>query len=398
MEAPRPGAPPVKALGPTLWVLSPGDGIPVMIGEGPHEFLTLPTLPEEISARARTLVRIAKLERSICRREGETARQLTRLRGLAESMATHLAPAVRDLNGRLSALEEESGRSARGAGDETIGEARESAAQLIRRIDEAIEAVRAELGLALETALARVDLGAILQAIQEWAIPRLRSKDQEILVHMAPDSPHVCGDPERLVQALRHIVENAHCHSAPGAQIEIGIEPDPSMLGFVRLSVVDRRPEAASPSIGEAPAREGREESSPDVGLTLIEAIASASGGSFQISTAADRSRLAQLRIPIWGTRAAQVAGVQSILSSTRVDGTYWVCRSTRPSAGTGNRRCAASILLSPGEMLKVVDDPIPGWERLGRVMDLRERGSLQRALQPWARIERIEARRAKAA
>lgn len=398
IESHRPGTPATRSAGPTLWILSPGDGIPSMIGEGPHEFLPLPTSPEEIAARARMLVRVAGLERAVQRHEMETARQIARLRGLASSMEIHLAPSVGELMSRLTAIGGAEGAASTEVRSGEIVRIREAAAHLVRRIEETLDAARAEVGLSIETSLRRVDLRPVLQELQEWAVPRIRGKEQELLIHLAPDSPPVCGDPERLGQALRHLVENAHLYSPHGSRIEVGAEPDPDVAGLVRLSVIDDAPITRPRGTVEIDGTADDASFTHGVGLTLVDAIASVSGGRFEIANAGERGTRSQIQIPIWGSRAAQIAEAQSILSSNRVDGEWWVCRSTGPVVVSGNRRCAASILLSPGEILKMVDDPIPGWDRIGRVRDLRERGSLLRTLQPSARIQTIEARRSRAA
>lgn len=391
-EAPRSDAPVLRTPGPTLWILRPGDAVPAMIGEGPHEFLTLPTTPEEVAARARALARAAHQERSLRRTEAETAGQIARLKRLAASMETHLAPSVDDVLARLSALEGEGARAGESRGG--LKELRNSVNLLARRIEEAIDAARAELGLSIETSLRRVDLRPVLQEVQEWAIPRVKGHEQEILIHLAPDCPPVCGDPERLGQALRHLVEDALRRAPRGARIELGAEPDPETAGQVRLSVFADGPVPPWSGTSETGAGEDGADDRRGVGLTLVDAIAAGSGGRFEIDGAGECGHCAQIQIPVWGTRAAQIAEAQALLASRRVEGAWWVCRSTGATAVAGERQCAASILLSPGEILKIVDDPIPGWDRLGRVREFRERGSLGKALQPSVRIQTIEARK----
>jgi hypothetical protein len=273
-------------------------------------------------------------------------------------------------------------------------EAQSAARRVVEMVEGIVDANRAEIGSPIEAELRRMELGTLFSTIQETAVPLLREKQQTLVIQLERETPALCGDPIRLEQALRHLLENAHRFSPPGTRIEIMASADAEMTGFVRIGVVDAGsginpeevierfdPFAPLGSLGPGRAR-------VRVGLALGQAVAHALGGEIAAAPRPAGGTEISLRVPAWGSRAARIAQAQSLLTSSEdVSRAAWLHRACGASElkALGSQR--PWRVLSPGEFLILNEDPVPGITLLGRVSDLREPGALTDVLQPKMRL-----------
>jgi hypothetical protein len=87
--------------------------------------------------------------------------------------------------------------------------------------------------------------------------------------------------------------------------------------------------------------------------------------------------------LPLWQSRAARIAEAQAALAApSGIPGGHHVLRVVGPEIDPSLPGSAACFLLSPGELLVMRSQPIPG-KSLGRAREFREPGSLARALEP---------------
>jgi signal transduction histidine kinase len=386
IEAPGSSAEPIATRMPTLWLVPPSGVVPRAAGAGPHEFIRLPAPGEELTARLLSLVRAAQRERELRRSEQEAARAVERRRGMVLTLAHRVGSPLSAVIEALEMLADGTAGTISPQQREIVQLGQTSARHVGERLEEMVDAARAEAGISLEMRLAETDLRPLLQDLQDWAMPRLRGKGQRLAVQMSPRAPAVCCDRERLGQALRHLVENANRFTPPGGNVEIGVAFDPDRTGFVRITVADDGPgielgqrERLFEPFSPPPVRDP--EGAPfGIGLVLARAIASASGGSLCILEVDARGTAVALSLPAWRSRAARIAEIQARLAAPdALPGSSWVCR-----------RCSAAGVppgagwtLSRGETILVSEDPPADLHRLGRVRDFREPGSLARALEP---------------
>ena len=388
------GSKPLDSILPTLWLLPHGSTIPQASGEGPQDFVRLPVHREEIAARVRSLARIAGLEIELRRQQRELARQIERRRGQMGSLAEEVTSRLNAVVDYLELLLDGTAQQIPGPQRRLLTEAKGAAERVAERVEEMVDASRAEAGFAVAVRLDRIEAKPLLEDLLEWAIPRLRSRRQEIAVHLEPDTPTICGDAERLAQALRHLIDNAHRFSPAGSRIEIGAARDPEMPGFARLTVADTGPgldaRALARLLGSPRERGMAAAQSQDagVGLSIVRAIAIALGGDLHVSNRSGGGTSIGVRLPLWNSRAARIAETQTILASpAMVSGTAWLCRATAPEQIASLGDTPSLFALSPGEVLGISEDPPAGIPRLGRVRDFREPGSLARALLPRFRV-----------
>lgn len=386
IEAPLGSGAPVVTSMPTLWLVPPAGLVPRAAGTGPHEFIRLPALAEELTARLLALVRAAQREQELRRAEQEVARAVERRRGMVLTLAHRIGSPLSAVIESLEMLNDGSVGAVTPEQREVVQLGSGAARHLAERVEEMVDAARAEAGLSIELRLTRTDLRPLLQDLQDWAMPRLRGKGHRLSMQIAPGAPRVCSDSVRLAQALRHLLENANRFTPAGGNIDIGVAFDPDRTGYVRITVADDGP-GIEPELRERifepfsqPAAAEPEGAPFGIGLTLARAIAGASGGDLRILDNEGRGTSIAMSLPAWGSRAARIAEVQSTLAAPgALAGASWVCRRCGgPETGE-----EIGWTLSPGERVMVVAEPSPETQRLGRVRDLREPGSLARALQP---------------
>jgi len=384
---------------PTLWLLPHGTAIPHPSGEGPQDFVRLPAHREEIAVRARSLARIAALEMELRRYQRELACQIDRRSGLIGSIAEEISSPLGAILEILETLL--AGRSGKIAESprRMLAEAREAAHRVAEQIEPMIDASRAEAALPVRVRLDRLEPKAFLEGLQEWAVPRLRGRRQELSVHLEPDTPPICGDAERLTEGFRHLIDNAHRFSPHGARIEIGAVRDPDLQGFARITVADDGPGVAAeilsrllaPQSERAPVEENGTEQG--VGLSLVRAIAASLGGDVYVSGRSGGGTRIGMRLPLWDSRMARIAEAQALLASpATVAGSAWLCRATTAEETARIASAPSLMVLSPGEVLAICETPPAGVPRLGRVRDFRNVGSLVRALQPRLQVTVIGA------
>jgi two-component system phosphate regulon sensor histidine kinase PhoR len=89
----------------------------------------------------------------------------------------------------------------------------------------------------LETA--RCDIKQIFSAVTADLAPTIEDKSQRITVEVIPDARHVDGDPAKLHDIIRNLVENAVNYSPEGSEVRLGAARD---NGTYTITVADSGP------------------------------------------------------------------------------------------------------------------------------------------------------------
>jgi|GEM_PF-6923732 len=397
IEAPPVSGRPIATPLPTLWLLPPATVIPQVAGEGPHDFIRLPAPCEVIVARCLSLVRATLRERALRRYEREAVAHVTRRRGQIATIAHQLASPLSAVIEYLELLSESPPEDLGPRQREMVTEARRAGRRIAEKVEELVDVTAAESGIAIDVSLARTELKPIIEEIQEWAVPMLRAKGQGLSIQLAPAVPAVCGDKERLCQALRYSIEHASRFAPTGGRIEIAAARDPERAGFARISVAEHDPQECARDRAKRAEiacddEVGQDDLEAESGMALGSAIAAALGGLLQIANPTGCGMRIDISLPAWESRAARIAEAQALLAAPGwLQGGAWVCRASGKSGieALGDR--PPWVILSPGEVLAICDAPPEGMTPLGRVRDLRDSGSLARALQPMLEIHPME-------
>jgi len=82
-------------------------------------------------------------------------------------------------------------------------------------------------------------LGPLVTAVEHELETLLTSRQQRVATRLAPDAGTVRGDPSKLHDVLRNLLENAMNYSPPGATIEVGSR---RLIDMIEITVADRGP------------------------------------------------------------------------------------------------------------------------------------------------------------
>jgi two-component system sensor histidine kinase KdpD len=147
--------------------------------------------------------------------------------------------------------------------------------------------------------------GAALDEILESVLARMRSQlgGVKIRVEVADDLPEVMVDPLQMDQVLTNLLENAARHSAPGAEVEVRIEPS---VDVVRVRVADRGrgiPIEDRDRVFEPFYRGGvgAERPGTGLGLAIVKAVIVAHGGRIWIEATPGGGTTVAFEIPLEG-------------------------------------------------------------------------------------------------
>jgi two-component system, OmpR family, phosphate regulon sensor histidine kinase PhoR len=163
---------------------------------------------------------------------------------------------------------------------------------------------------ALETAPCSVE--ALLAGVIGDLTPVLEGRDQEVDVKVAAEAATVSGDPAKLHDVLRNLVENASNYSPEGSKIELSSEIESSGSSgsngsgnFVVIRVADRGPgipEADLTRIFERFYRvdkdRSRESGGTGLGLSIVRHLVELHGGQVQASNRRDGGAIFTVRLP----------------------------------------------------------------------------------------------------
>jgi len=94
--------------------------------------------------------------------------------------------------------------------------------QLIRLINDLLDASRIARGK-IELRRAATELGALLREVVEGKRPQAEAAGLTLEATLPPEPLFVDGDPVRLTQVFRNLLENARKYTEPGGHIEIGL-------------------------------------------------------------------------------------------------------------------------------------------------------------------------------
>jgi two-component system OmpR family sensor kinase len=125
------------------------------------------------------------------------------------------------------------------------------------------------------------------------AIRRGRSRDREPPVEIVcPDDLHVTLDPDRMLQAIDNLLDNAIGHSPPGTPVHINVTREDT--GTVVIEVIDSGPGLPTEFLPHAFERfrraehaRSRDTGGTGLGLSIVQAIIEAHGGTVAITNRA---------------------------------------------------------------------------------------------------------------
>jgi two-component system phosphate regulon sensor histidine kinase PhoR len=162
---------------------------------------------------------------------------------------------------------------------------------------------------ALETAPCSVE--ALFAGVIADLTPVIEGRDQEVDVQVAADAATVSGDPAKLHDVLRNLVENASNYSPEGSRIELSSEVESggsgagANSGFVVVRVADRGPGIPESDLTRIFERfyrvdkdRSRESGGTGLGLSIVRHLVELHGGQVKVENRRDGGAMFTVRLP----------------------------------------------------------------------------------------------------
>ncbi len=179
----------------------------------------------------------------------------------------------------------------------------DSAQRLSRLVDRQLDPARIDAGI-IEPRVP-CDIQAIIAGVVQELRGMAQSRQIRLLRNNGPVLPLVWGNPDRLTQALRNLLDNAIKFSAPGSQVFIDVRQEGD---YVAVAIKD---EGVGVEPDELPyifeqfyrARSSADIEGSGVGLALVRAIAEAYGGSVSVESEPGVGSTFTLKLAIAGEK-----------------------------------------------------------------------------------------------
>lgn len=209
----------------------------------------------------------------------------TTRRQLFSDLAHEIRTPVSVLDACVEALED----GVRALTPDTAAMLRHQTQRLVRFSEDLSALTRAEESPASMTC-SWIEVATLIDTAEATARDRYRAKQVELTTVTDPGLPRLWGDPQRLVQVLGNLLDNALRHTSSGGRVEMRAASDRSAI---RLTVSDSGEGIAEtdlPHVFERFFRAGtardREKGGAGIGLAIVKALVQAHGGTI---TAASR-------------------------------------------------------------------------------------------------------------
>ncbi len=181
-----------------------------------------------------------------------------------------------------------------------------AAQDLLQLINDLLDLSKVETGR-IEVRADRVDLAALVPALETAFRPLAEEKGLELAVQIAPDAPQFLDtDRQRLQQILRNLLSNAVKFTDQGkVSLEIGADRDPRHRGNVRFAVRDtgigiaaQQQQAIFEAFEQGDAAAGQRLSGTGLGLSISRELARLLGGSIRVGSVPGQGSTFTLSVP----------------------------------------------------------------------------------------------------
>ncbi|HET9107597.1 MAG TPA: CHASE3 domain-containing protein [Steroidobacteraceae bacterium] len=157
--------------------------------------------------------------------------------------------------------------------------------QLIRLVNDLLDASRIARGK-IELQRTATDLGALIREVAEVERPQAEGAGLRLEASLPAEPLFVDGDPVRLTQVFRNLLQNARKYTEPGGRIEVSLAPERGQAAVrVRdtgLGIPPAKLEAIFEMFAQMEAGLPRSQGGLGIGLALARQLLALHGGSVQ--------------------------------------------------------------------------------------------------------------------
>jgi two-component system sensor histidine kinase BaeS len=173
--------------------------------------------------------------------------------------------------------------------------------RLTRIVGDLAELSEAE-SAALSLSVADVDVNVLVTGAVADREAQLRAAGLSVGTRLHPEPLYVCGDADRLHQALGNLLSNAARYCAPGDDVTLATAPGPS--GWVRVEVADTGPgidPAELPRVFDRFFRgcSSRAVGGTGIGLAVVRELIAAHGGTVDAASSQGEGTCFTLTLPL---------------------------------------------------------------------------------------------------
>lgn len=202
-------------------------------------------------------------------------------RDMVADISHELRTPLAILQGELEAMQD----GVRALTPDSLASLQAEVATLKKLIDDLYELSLADVG-AMRYRMTNVDAGALLEAVCASFRERMAARGLALDVQIAPQTPPLHGDPQRLTQLFNNLLENSLRYTDPDGQTRVRLQAQGDAL---EISVEDSAPgvpDELLPRLFErmfrADPSRSRESGGSGLGLALAARIVEAHGGTIQ--------------------------------------------------------------------------------------------------------------------
>jgi signal transduction histidine kinase/DNA-binding response OmpR family regulator len=172
--------------------------------------------------------------------------------------------------------------------------------RLVELVDELLEVAQLDTDR-VQLRRAPIDVGEAIQEVAELLGPRIREKDQQLGVYVAPTLPLADADAGRVRQVIVNLLTNAHLYTPPGGRLHVGAEAD---RAWVRIVVADSGVGMSEDEVARVFDRFYRAPSGSaaaagtGLGLSIVQSLIALHGGEVEAASRPGIGTTFQVRLP----------------------------------------------------------------------------------------------------
>jgi two-component system sensor histidine kinase/response regulator len=257
---------------------------------GGRDYISKPFQAEEVLARVRSQLRLARLEQQTRRYHQEALAAHAQLEELSQVKASLSAMLVHEVRSPLSLI----GRVLHDRADEeAFAVARDAFRQINAMISDLLEIYRCEQAHWPAQAAEPVDLCTLLVASVAGARPIATARGVELAYRSPEDHLEVRGEPIQLDRAFFNLLDHALRLTPAGGRVVVDLDVEPGRgvergLRFASIGVTDTGPgipAADLPYIFDPYLQRGMAHGQPDLGLAVVQRVVAGHQGRIRVSS-----------------------------------------------------------------------------------------------------------------
>jgi signal transduction histidine kinase/DNA-binding response OmpR family regulator/cell division protein FtsL len=230
-------------------------------------------------------------------------REVERLRNEFFSMVSHeLRTPLTSIKGYVDLLQSGAAGKVSPEQGEFLDIIKTNTDRLVKLINDLLDLSRIDAGR-LDLRLQSVDVGLLVRQVVNTLRPLLDGKHQHVTLDLAPHTPLVWADNDRVVQILTNLISNAHKYTPAGGKIAITVRP---LDSHVRVDVQDN-------GIGISPEdqlhlfsrffraknRETQQSAGTGLGLAITRSLVEMQGGEIFVTSTPGQGSTFSFTLPI---------------------------------------------------------------------------------------------------